>query len=760
VDLAGLGSFREVLARTRAAVAGAAAHRLLPFERLVDILRPERALDHTPVFQVMLGWVEPGSLLQSLRLPGVTATPVGVDRGSAKVDLTLLLTEMEEEIVGEAEYSTDLFDGETVGRMLGHFRTLLEGIVADPAAPPWRLPLMAAAERERVLVAWNDTRRPYPADRTVHALVAEQAAASPEAVAVVAGDRALTYGELDRRADQLARHLRARGVGPEVPVAIAVERSPEMVVGLLGILRAGGAYVPLDPADPRERLAFLLADTGAPVVLTLARLRERLPAGAPGTRVICLDADWPAIAQEAGPPPEDRATPDTLAYVTYTSGSTGRPKGVCVPHRGIVRLVRNADYARLDPGEVCLQLAPLAFDASTFEIWGSLLNGARLVLHPAEPPSPAGLARVVRRHGVTTLWLTAALFHEVVDGAPGGLPPVRQLLAGGDVLSPRHVGRVLREWPGVRLVNGYGPTENTTFTCCHTVTAADLERPSVPIGRPIANTRVYVLDRHGEPVPVGVPGELHAAGDGLARGYLNCPDLTAERFVPDPWSGAPGARLYRTGDLVRWRPDGTLEFLGRTDAQVKVRGFRVEPGEVEAALGQHPAVREAVVTAREDRPGERRLVAYLVPREGPEAGPSGLRRFLAERLPAHMIPAAFVTLTALPLTPTGKVDRSALPAPEPAPVEGSAPAGPMTPGEALVARVWAELLERPDVRARDDFFALGGHSLLATRLVARLEEALGFEVPVALVFEAPTVAGLAARLQALGPLPGGGARAG
>jgi aspartate racemase len=431
----------------------------------------------------------------------------------------------------------------------------------------------------------------------------------------------------------------------------------------------------------------------------------------------------------------------------------------------VVRLVRNTDYASLTAHEVFLQLAPLAFDASTFEIWAPLLNGARLAVFPPDLPTGETLARAVRRHQVTTLWLTAALFHHVVDQVASGLGPVRQLLAGGDVLSVPHVRRALREWTGIRLINGYGPTENTTFTSCHTITEADAEKPSIPIGRPIANTRVYVLDRHGQPVPVGIPGELYAGGDGLARGYLHRPVLTAARFVPDPWSGDPAARLYRTGDRARWQPDGTLEFLGRTDRQVKIRGFRIEPGEVEVQLGQHPAVRDVAVVVREGPPGEKSLVAYHVPRGEAEPRPHELRQYLRDRLPAYMIPAAFVRLPALPLTPNGKVDRAALPDPVAEPDRPAAPPSPPTPMQTLVASVWSEVLKRARVGPQDDFFDLGGHSLLATQVMARLSDALRRDLPLSLIFEAPTVAELSARLTEApavrpGPAAAGGPDAG
>ena len=440
-------------------------------------------------------------------------------------------------------------------------------------------------------------------------------------------------------------------------MGVCLERSAEMVVALLGILKAGGAYLPLDPDYPQERLAFMLRDARTPILLTQQRGLSRLPERE--ARTVCLHSDWDAIAQES---PENLAAevgPDNLAYVMYTSGSTGRPKGVAVPHRAIVRLLFGVDYARLDASVTLLQMSPTSFDASTFELWGALLHGGRCVLYPGHVPTTRELGRLIEQYGINTMWLTAALFNTVVDEAPESLGSLEQLLIGGEALSVEHV-RFLDRCPKTQLINGYGPTEGTTFSCCHRIPRDfDTSRTSVPIGRPIGNTNVYVLDGHLQPVPVGVPGELYIAGAGLARGYLNRPGLTAERFVPDPY-GVPGGRMYRTSDLARWRPDGTLEFLGRVDQQVKVRGFRIEPGEVEAALLQHPEVSQAAVIAHDDGSAGRRLVAYVVPAGG-SAAVADLQQHLAARLPEYMVPSIFVTLPALPLTPNGKLDRNALP---------------------------------------------------------------------------------------------------
>ncbi|MFP2930911.1 amino acid adenylation domain-containing protein, partial [Pyxidicoccus sp. 3LG] len=597
---------------------------------------------------------------------------------------------------------------------------------------------MEEAEQHRLLVEWNATATDYPREATVPALFAAQAARTPEAVAVEYEGSRLTYRELDRRANALAHHLRAQGVRTRTPVGLCVERSLELVVAVLGILKAGGAYVPLDPSYPRERLALLLEDTGAPVVLASPGLLSRLPEG---PRVVPLDAEQ--VTAEREDAPHSGATAGDLAYVLYTSGSTGRPKGVGVPHRAVVRLVMGTDYVKLGPDEVFLQLAPLAFDASTFELWGCLLHGGRLVVFPPHLPSLEELGQVLRRERVTTLWLTAGLFEQMVALQRESLDGVRQLLAGGDVL-PVSAARERLARGGV-LVNGYGPTEGTTFTCCQVMRAPEDVGRTVPIGRPIANTRVYVLDARMRPVPTGVPGELYAGGDGVALGYLGRPELTAERFVPDPFGDEPGARLYRTGDRVRWLADGTLEFLGRLDGQVKVRGFRIEPEEIESALRQHPEVRDAVVVAREDGASGRRLVAYVVPGTAVTA----LRDFLKQRLPEYLVPSAFVPMEALPLTPNGKVDRRALPAPDAHLLASDAATAPRTATEELLVDVWARLLGVQRVGVEDDFFALGGHSLVATQLVSWVRETLGVELPVRRVFESPTVSGLSALIDTL-----------
>ena len=732
-DLRGDPSFPALLRRVRDVCLEAYAHQDLPFERLVETLRPERNRSHSPVVQTVFAFQNTPNVAATFH--GLTVTRLEVDEIAAKFDLLLELADRDEGLVGLFRYDTALFDAATVGRMREHFRTLLDGIVAHPDRRLSELSVISDAERHELLVAWNATEREYPRDACVHELFAEQAARTPEATALVFKGRSLSYRGLDRRANQLAHRLRREGVGPETTVAVYLERSEELILGVLGILKAGGAYVPLDAAAPPERLAFMVTDVAASVLVTQARLGARLP-DLP-LRRIALDADWPAVAQEPDTPLAHGATADSLAYVMYTSGSTGRPKGVSVAHRAITRLVHGTTYIRWGADEVFFQLAPLAFDASTFEIWGSLLHGARLVIGPPGRPSLSELGDALVGSGVTTLWLTAGLFRQMVDHQLPGLRGIRQLLTGGDVVSASHAKRLLEAHPHCTLINGYGPTEGTTFTCCHRISDPTSVGASLPIGRPLENTRVYVLDRWGEPAAVGLPGELYIAGDGLARGYRSRPDLTDERFDVRSLAGRPAERLYRTGDLVRYRADGVIEFLGRLDEQVKIRGYRVEPGEIESALAQHPGVRAGVVVAREDD-GDKHLVAYVVPAAGRGVEPAVLRSHLRQTLPEYMVPAAFVELDALPLTANGKVDRAALPAPRPA-VAATADALPPAPEERMLMDMWCGLLRRDQVGLDDNFFDLGGHSLLATQLLSRIERAFGARMAVATLFEAPTI---------------------
>jgi amino acid adenylation domain-containing protein len=611
------------------------------------------------------------------------------------------------------------------------------------------LPQLDADLRRKVLEEWNATERPLP-PVCVHELVEAAARAHPGRVAVAFEGASLTYAALNHRANRLARRLRRRGVGPETRVGVCIERSLELPVALLGVLKAGGAYVPLDPAYPRERLEHMVEDGGVRLVIAQPHLAGRV--AVQGVEVVRLDTAEGEAERESGDDVYGGALPANLAYVLFTSGSTGRPKGVMVSHQAVVRLLAQEGWCRFEADEVFLQFVPIAFDVSTFELWGPLSCGARLVLFLPHTPSLDELAGFIRREGVTTLWLTSGLFHQMVDSRPTAFAGVRRLLSGGDVLSPPHVRRVLELNPGLVMVNGYGPTEVTTYTTCHVMRDAAEATDPVSIGRPIGNTRVYVLDAAMEPVAPGVPGELYAGGHGVARGYQGRPALTAGRFVPDPFAARPGARLYRTGDRARWRADGTLEFMGRIDQQVKIRGFRIEPGEVESALRGHPAVCEAAVVAREDAPGDRRLVAYVVA-SGEPAQAGELAAHLRTRLPDYMVPSAFVALDALPLTANGKVDRRALPAPAAVAEAGRAAyVAPRDPTEELLAAAWADVLGVERVGVHDDVFALGGHSLASMRVAARLRDATGVELPLAALFENPTVESLA---RAAGEAAGG-----
>jgi amino acid adenylation domain-containing protein len=765
-DLSGDPTFRELLARVRQTMVAAQAHQDLPFERLVEVLHVERSPGHSPVFQVLLATHGPAAPLE---FGGVRATLFGADTDTAKFDLSLVVQESGAGLECVLEYATALFKAATIERMAEHLRTLLQAVAADPGRRVSELPLMGDAERTQLVAQWSRSGDPAGPASTVHALFAEQAARTPAAVALVCRGERLSYAELESRANRLAHHLRGLGVGPETRVGVCVERSPEMVVALLAVLKAGGAYVPLDPQYPAERLAYMLADCGAAVLLTQAGLRERF-AGFTGAVVETPGTPLPpapspargegehddGTAQEALPrngggwrassEPGGGVTPEHLAYVIYTSGSTGEPKGTEVPHRAIPGFFAGVEYARFDADQVLLQHSSTSWDALTLELWPALLTGGTCVLYPGQGSEPGEVGRQVREHGVTTLWLTSAYFNLIVDTCPEILAGVRQVMVGGDAVSLLHVRRAQEIHPELRLVNGYGPSECTVFSTCYPIPQG-FGAATLPIGRPIGDRRVYLLNRGFAPVPVGVPGELCVGGPGVARGYRNRPELTAEKFIPDPFSGEAGARLYRTGDLARWRADGLLEFMGRVDFQVKIRGFRVEPGEVEGVLGGHPDVREAVVVVRETAPGEKRLVAYVTGEEGAEPTPAGLRSWLGERLPDYMVPAAVVVLDSMPLTANGKVDRRALPDPEWSGGE-DAYVAPRTETEALLCGIWAEVLKIERVGVEEDFFDLGGHSLLATQVVARAQAALGVEVPLRTLFEAPTVRRLAAWAEA------------
>lgn len=758
VDLSGDPTVRELLGRVREAALDAYAHQDLPFEKLVEDLKPVRDQSRSPLFQVL--FLHQKAFIQPFAAGGVRFSPMRVDRGGSGEDLSLFLIEREGEgLTAGLEYKTTLFDAGSMERMLGHYQTLLEGMLAEPQARLSRLPLLRREERERILVSWNQTSAEFPAGKTLHRLFEEQAERTPQNVAALFGHERLTYRELSDRANRLARFLRRMGIGPEALVGVCLERSLDLVVGLLGVLKAGAAYVPLDPSYPEERLSFMLEDARATVVLTQKRITQRRAFGA--ARVVCLDADQEQIWQESPASLDERAAPGNLAYVIYTSGSTGKPKGVAIAHKSAGAFLHWAAGAFRDSElSGVLAATSICFDLSIFELFTPLLSGGTVIL--AE--NALALPGLPTAGEVTLVNTVPSVMAELTR--TGEVPSsVKTVNLAGEALPRALVERIYAQ-PGIeRVFNLYGPTEATTYS---TVSRVEKGQSSPPaIGRPIANTRVYLVDSNFQPVPIGVPGELYIGGAGLARGYLGRPELTAERFLPDPF-GAEGDRLYRTGDVARYRADGEIEFLGRGDHQVKIRGFRIELGEIEEALAAHPSAKEVVVVAREDAPGEKRLVAYLVFEKGADPGAGELRDFLKRTLPDAMVPAAFVLLPALPRAPNGKVDQSALPLPEPtgpAPKAGFVPA--RDPLESQVARIWEEALGVAPVGTRDNFFDLGGHSFLAMIVFSEIEKAFGRRLPLATLFEAPTVEEIVAILlqekgisgwSSLVPISSGGTR--
>jgi amino acid adenylation domain-containing protein len=744
-DLSGNPKFTELMARTRKTALDAYERQDLPFEKLVKELRPERDPSRTPLFQVM--FVFENTPHAELDFPGLTASRFEVDGGTAKLDLSVSVEETAGSLNAIFEYNTDLFGHDTISRMLGHFETLLQSIAANPEERLSDLPLLTEIERRQLLMQWNDTKTEYPRDKCLHELFEAQVERTPDATALVFEDQQLTYRDLNRRANQVAHYLRKHGVAPEVLVGICVERSLEMVVGMLGILKAGGAYVPMNPAYPKERLAYMQAETQIAFLVTKQGLLDYFP-GFKG-QAFCLDRDRGLFEGEEEQNPGTTVASDNLAYVMYTSGSTGNPKGVEICHRGVVNYFCYLhETYRLDGSDTVLQLAPISFDASVRDLLGSLTTGARVViLDEFDSKTPTALISAVRDHRVTCLLsIVPTMLNALLDSAAprAGFESMRLILIGGEALSGSSCRKAKEVFgSSVSIVNHYGPTE-TTMTCSyHRVVEADYNRGIVPLGKPIRNMRMYILDKHINPAPIGIAAELHIGGIGLARGYVNSPELTAEKFIPDPFSDGPGARLYKSGDLARYLPDGNIEFLGRLDDQIKIRGFRVEPGEIEAALAKHPAVRAAAVAAREEASTGRRLVAYVV-QTGTQVPAAELRDFLKSRLPDYMVPSAFVALAALPLTPNGKIDRRALPAPDRSrPELKNTFVAPRNALETTLAAIWAQVLGLEQVGVHDNFFDLGGHSLLATQVISRVREAHRVEVNLRTFFERPTVAGIA-----------------
>jgi amino acid adenylation domain-containing protein len=736
IQLQGNPTFAELLAHVRQVALDAYAHPDVPFDHMVKTLQPERHASYSPLFQVM--FILQNVPKEELELLGLITTVMELNKptAGATFDLTLSLRKAESELQGTFEYNANLFDATTIQRMVGHFQILVEAIATNPDECVGQLPLLTAAEQHQLLIEWNNTQINYP-HQCIHQLFEEQVEKTPNAVAVGFGNQQLTYWELNTRANQLAHYLQKLGVGEETLVGICFERSPNIIVGMLGILKAGGAYLPLDPTHPSDRLAFMLQDAQAFLLLTEQQLYGQLTT----VEQICLDSDWSVICQESQDNLKCNTTADNLAQVIYTSGSTGQPKGVMILHRGVVRLVRNTDYIDLQPKDVIAQASNTSFDAATFEIWGALLNGAKVAILEREIVlSPRDFASSLQTEGVTILLLTTALFNQMIAEVPLAFRGLRYFLFGGEAVDTRRVRQLLEAGAPQQLVHLYGPSENTTLATWYHVQQIEPKAETVPIGRAIANTQIYILDKYLQPVPIGIPGELHIGGVGLARGYFNRPELTAQKFLPHPFQA--NCLLYKTGDLARYLPDGNVEFLGRIDNQVKIRGFRIEPGEIETVLSQHPQVEQAVVTVREDEPGNKYLTAYVVGTTETLAS-SELRQFLKPQLPEYMMPSAFVMLKTLPLTPNGKVDRRVLPKPEITNSELEAAfVAPRTWQEEKLAEIWCTVLHREKVGIYDNFFELGGHSLLLTSVISRIRESFAIELPLRSLFAAPTIAAL------------------
>jgi fengycin family lipopeptide synthetase B len=759
-DLRGNPTFRELLRRVRTSAIDAYDHQDLPFEKLVEELQPQRNLNQNPLFQVAFSLQN--APRQELTLPHLNVQLLRIGAGRAKFDLTLTLHEMKDGLEGSFEYSTDLFDAARIERMMGHYQELLSEVTAHPEKPVPQLSFLTTAERRYLLSDYGNSTL-FPANLCAHQRFELQAEHAPQRVAVTSGDEGLTYEELNARANQLAWYLRARGLKPEDRVGVCSGRSVDLVIAILGILKAGGAYVPLDPGYPDDRLAFMLKDAGVRMLLGSQRYQGKLTAilqEVPTNSVSCavwLDGEWEDIAKQSNKNLRPPATTDHLAYVIYTSGTTGKPKGVQVTHRNMVRLFSATEHLfQFRDRDVWTLFHSYAFDFSVWELWGALIHGGRLVVVPyLVSRDPAAFYDLLVREQVTVLSQTPSAFRQLIqaENAVGQRPlALRYIIFGGEALEMQS----LRPWfdrhgdEQPRLVNMYGITETTVHVTNRLLSKNDLQSGSV-IGFPIADLQVYVLDRWLQPLPIGIPGELFVGGAGLARGYLDRPEQTAERFVPHPFSDEPGARLYRTGDFAQLLPNRELEYLGRVDQQVKIRGFRVEPGEIESVLLQHPAVGEAVVCTREDSPGDTRLVAYLVA-SGQQKDIAGVVALLKTRLPEYMLPADIVWLDRLPLNSSGKLDRRALPAPDRRrPELGVALEAPGTQTEKLLATIWMELLGIDQVGRHDSFFVLGGHSVLAMQVLVRIHARLNVEVSLRALFDNPTLSGLAREIEQAQP---------
>lgn len=738
--LSGNPTFRELLKRVKETALGAYAHQDLPFEKIVEWAQPERSLSYPPVFQVMFALQNQPR--PTFALPGLNVSALKRETDTAKFDLTLFVTETDEGLACWLEYNTDLFSAGAMTQLLEHFEILLAGVVASPEQQIAELPLLNEPKRQQLLREWNQTAIPYERESCLHELFEAQVARSPDAVALAFQGMELTYRHLNEKANQLAWYLKRRGVGPESLVGICIERSLEMVIGLLGIIKAGGAYLPLDPAYPAERLGFMLADANPEILLTERKLLGSLPSSE--SSPICLDCEWDQIEAESKTNLTNQTSGQNMAYVIYTSGSTGRPKGVVNTHEAICnRLLWMQDAYGLTPADRVLQKTPFSFDVSVWEFFWPLLAGARLgIAEPGGHGDPAYLVAVINEQKITTLHFVPSMLKAFLEyeGATT-CHSLKRVISSGEALSFDLVQRFF-DCLKAELHNLYGPTEaavDVSFWPCSVTSSNQV----VPIGRPISNLRLYVLDSYLQPVPIGLPGELYIGGLGLARGYFNKPDLTADRFGPDPF-GSAGTRLYRTGDLVRYLPDGNVEYLERIDHQVKLRGFRIELGEIESVLSQHAGVHACVVTLRDGAQGDKQLVAYITLRGAHQPNSVELQAFLKSRLPGYMVPSLFVAMETWPLTVSGKVDRRALPEPERTrPESAQSRLAPRDELEERLVRIWQRVLDLESVCINDNFFELGGHSLLAVRLMSEVEKEFDRKIPLVSLFQSATILGLA-----------------
>ncbi len=725
-DVRASQTFRELLANVRAQCLNVYAHHEISFRRIIQELGTSSESPKPPLARVVFQYFPE---IASFELPGIKCEPVRVHSATSKFDLCISMWEAAGRITTEFEYDTDIYEATHIRRLAKHFENLLRAISQNPDQQVGDLSLTDAQE-QKLIEQWSTPFAEYPRDKTVHALFEEQVALNPNKIALLFGNEQVSYAALNNRAEQIAARLQDEGVKTGDFVGVCLDRSPNLIAALVGILKVGGAFVPLEATYPKARLDYLFADSAVSVLVTDSRNSHVAPNG---TKTILLDDELPVAAKIV----PSKSTPETVAYMMYTSGSTGNPKGTMIPHRAIVRLVKNNDFAKFGPDKVFLAFAPVSFDASTWEIWGALLNGGTLAIYPPKFESVEQFEEVLRQHKVTTLWLTAGLFNTIVDRKVEAFRGVQQLLVGGDVLSVAHIKKAIAALPNTELINGYGPTENTTFTCCYRIPRDFAGNRSVPIGKPIRNTSVYILDERLHKAAIGIPGDLYTGGDGLSLGYWKKPELTEKNFLPNPFDSQ--GRLYRTGDRARFLENGTIEFLGRRDSQVKVRGFRIEIEEVEAAFRKLPTVQDVAVVAHADSSGTKSLVAYVVFKPQEQLSVPDLQTEIGKVLPAHACPSRILFLPELPLGPNGKVNRAALPAPANLSGSESELAAPTNEIEEKLVQLWRQILEVPAVGIDDNFFHLGGESLRATRAVSQMNTAFNCRLSLPRMFEAPTV---------------------